>query len=46
MVTFQPFLRPSLLCQGTGGATLGNLPRKLALIFMTETSRYEQLSHP
>ena len=44
-VTFQPFRRPSLLCQGTGGATRGKLPRKLGLIFMTETSRYEGLFH-
>src|SRR5690348_6838644 len=42
MDTFQPFLRPSLLCQGTGGATRGCLPRKPGSIFMTETSRYEQ----
>src|SRR5262249_51629034 len=42
-VTFQPFLRPSLLCQGTGGATRGKLPRKLGSIFMTATSRYGRL---
>jgi hypothetical protein len=45
MVTFQPFLGPSLLCQGTGGATRGNLPRNFGLIFMTDTSRYERLFH-